>query len=117
MTEHDTIEENNGVSEPGVQYGTASSQPSEQQGSVPPSSKPRIITNEEIANSYTLEESRRSMDEMIESTLDHNTGCVGITPIVPRKCSINDVMQKSMTIEQFTTKLYATVDKFYSSKE
>ena len=53
---------------------------------------------------------------MIESTLNHMTGCVEVTPIVPRKCSINDVMQRSMTIEQFSTKLHATVDKFYSSK-
>lgn len=118
MIEDDAIEKgHNGVSEPGVQYGTVSGHHEgllgEQRGSVPP---PRVITDEEMAKCYTLEESRRSMDDMIESTLNHTTGCVEVTPIVPRKCSINDVMQRSMTIEQFSTKLHATVDKFYSSK-
>ena len=114
MKEYDTIEEgHNGVSEPDVQYGTVSVQ---HNGFVPSPHKPRIITEEKIAQCYTLEESRRRMDEIIESTHNHTTGCVEDTPIVPRKCSINDVMQRSMTIEQFTAKLYATVDKFYGSK-
>ena len=114
MKEYDTIEEEcNGVSEPSVQYGTMSGH---HEGFLSSPHKPRIITDEEIAQCYTLEESRRRMDDMIESTLNHTTGCVESTPIVPRKCSINDVMQRSMTIEQFTTKLYATVDKFYGSK-
>lgn len=114
MKEYDTIEEeHDGVSEPDVKYGTVCSH---HKGFVPSPCKPRIITDEEIAQSYTLEESRSRMDDMIESTLNHTTGCIENTPIVPRKCSINDVMQRSMTIEQFTAKLYATVDKFYSSK-
>lgn len=114
MKKYDTIEEeHNGVCELGVQYGTLSGH---HNVFVPSPCKPRIITDEEIAQSYTLEESHRRMDEMIESTHNHTTGCVENTPIVPRKCSVNDVMQRSMTIEQFTTKLYATVDKFYGSK-
>jgi hypothetical protein len=114
MKEYDTIEEEqNGVSEPDVQYGSVSGH---HEGIMPSICKPRMVSDEEIANCYTLEEFKKSMDEMIESTHNHDTGCVGITPIVPRKCSINDVIQRSMTIEQFTTKLYATVDKFYGSK-
>lgn len=114
MKEYDTIEqEHNGVGEPGVPYETVGGHPN---GFVPSPCKPRIVADEEIAQSYTLEESRSRMDDMIESTLNHTTGCVENTPIVPRKCSINDVMQRSMTVEQFTAKLYATVDKFYSSK-
>lgn len=114
MENHDAIEDHNGVSEPGVQYGTVSKLHEVFQ-SIP--HKPRIVTDEEIAQCYTLEEWRTRMEDMIESTHNHATGCVEHTPVVPRKCSIEEVSRKSMTIEQFSTKLYDTVDKFYSSKE
>lgn len=114
MENHDTIEEHNGVSEPNVQYGTVGKRHEVFQ-SIP--HEPRIVTDEEIAQCYTLEESRKRMEDMIESMHNHATGCVEHTPVVPRKCSIEEVSHRSMTIEQFTTKLYATVEKFYSSKE
>lgn len=114
MKNNDTIEEHNGVSEPSVQYGTVGKHHEVFQ-SIP--HEPRIVTEEEIAQCYTLEEWRKSMEDMIESTHNHATGCVEHTPVVPRKCSIEEVSRRSMTIEQFTTKLYATVEKFYSSKE
>ena len=118
MKEHytDTFDENtSGVSEPSVQYGMVSRH---HEGIVPPiPHEPRIVTDEEIAQCYTLEEFRKSMEDMIESTHNYATGCVEHAPVVPRKCSIEEVQHRSMTIEQFITKLYATVDKFYSSKE
>ena len=117
MKEYDTDtfdEKSGGVSEPGVQYGTVSRH---QEEFIPPiPHEPRIITDEEIAQCYTLEEFRKSMDEMIESTHNHTTGCVEHAPVVPRKCSIEEVQRRSMTIEQFSSKLYATVDRFYNSK-
>ena len=114
MENHDAIEDHNEVCEPSVQYGTADKHHEVFQ-SIP--HEPRIVTEEEIAQCYTLEEWRKSMEDMIESTHNHATGCVEHTPAVPRKCSIDEVSRRSMTIEQFSTKLYATVEKFYSSKE
>ena len=114
MENHDAIEDNNGASEPGVQYGTVGKHREVFQ-SIP--HEPRIVTEEEIAQCYTLEEWRTRMEDMIESTHNHATGCVEHTPVVPRKCSIEEVSPRSMTIEQFSAKLYATVEKFYSSKE
>ena len=114
MENNDTIEEHNGVSEPSVQYGTVGKHHEVFQ-SIP--HEPRIDTEEEIAQCNTLEEWHKSMEDMIESTHNHATGCVEHTPVVPRKCSIEEVSRRSMTIEQFTTKLYATVEKLYSSKE
>ena len=112
----DTFDENlDSASEPCIQYGSVSRHHEE---FVPPLRRqPRVVTEEEIARCYTLEESSKRMDEMIESTHNHATGCVEHAPVVPRKCSIKDVQRRSMTIEQFTTKLYATVDNFYNSKK
>lgn len=114
MENNDAIEDHNGVSEPSVQYETVSKHPEVFQ-SIP--HEPRIVTEEEIAQCYTLGEWRTRMEDMIESTHNHTTGCVEHTPVVPRKCSIEEVSRRSMTIEQFTTKLYATVDKFYSDSK
>lgn len=118
MKEYDTDrlnEKTGGVSEPSVPYGTVSIHHEEFVPSI--HRQPRVVTEEEIARCYTLEESSMRMDELIESTHNHATGCVEHAPVVPRKCSIEDVQRRSMTIEQFTTKLYATVDKFYNSKK
>lgn len=77
---------------------------------------PRTISEEEIARSFTLEEFKQHMDDLVESTHNHATGCVEHTPVVPRKCSIKEAQRRSMTIDQFTSKLYTMVDKFYSAK-
>ena len=37
-------------------------------------------------------------------------------PIVPRVCSIKEAQSRSMTLDQFTDKLYAMVDAFYKAK-
>ena len=76
----------------------------------------RTISEEEIARSYTLDEFKQHMDEFVESTHNHSTGCVELTPVVPRKCSIEEALHRSMTIDQFTSKLYAMVDDFYNAK-
>ena len=34
----------------------------------------------------------------------------------PRVCSIKEVQRRSMTLDQFTGKLYAMVDAFYKAK-
>lgn len=34
-------------------------------------------------------------------------------PVVPRVCSIKEAQRRSMTLDQFTGKLYAMVDAFY----
>ena len=47
---------------------------------------------------------------------NHATGCVKQTPVIPRKCSIKEAQSRSMTIDQFTSKLYTMVDVFYSKK-
>lgn len=36
-------------------------------------------------------------------------------PIVPRVCSIKEAQRRSMTLDQFTDKLYAMVDAFYKA--
>lgn len=77
---------------------------------------PRTITEEEIAHSFTLKEFKQHMDDLVESTYNHATGCVEHTPFVPRVCSIQEARQRSMTVEQFTGKLYAMVDDFYRKK-
>lgn len=63
-----------------------------------------------------LEEFKQHMDDFVESTHNHSTGCVEHTPVVPRKCSIEDALRRSMTIDQFTSKLYAMVEEFYDAK-
>ena len=77
---------------------------------------PRIVSEEEIARGFTLEEFKHHMDDLVESTFNHATGCVEHTPVVPRVCSIKEAQQRSMTVEQFTGKLYAMVDDFYRKK-
>ncbi len=37
-------------------------------------------------------------------------------PVVPRVCSIKEVQRRSMTLDQFSGKLYAMVDAFYKAK-
>ena len=76
----------------------------------------RTISEEEIARSFTLEEFKQHMNDLVESTHNHATGCVEHTPVVPRICSIKEAQRRSMTIDQFTNKLYTMVDKFYSAK-
>ncbi len=36
--------------------------------------------------------------------------------VVPRVCSIKEVQRRSMTLDQFTGKLYAMVDALYKAK-
>ena len=36
--------------------------------------------------------------------------------LVPRVCSLKEVQRRSMTLDQFTDKLYAMVDAFYKAK-
>ena len=38
-------------------------------------------------------------------------------PVIPRVCSIKEAQRKSMTLDQFTGKLYAMVDAFYSTRD
>ena len=38
-------------------------------------------------------------------------------PVIPRVCSIKESQRKSMTLDQFTGKLYAMVDAFYSTRD
>lgn len=101
------------VNEPAAQYNTAETGCEEVMYA---SSGLRTISDEEIAHSYTLEEFKQHMDDFVESTHNHSTGCVELTPVVPRKCSIEDALRRSMTIDQFTSKLYAMVDEFYDAK-
>lgn len=77
---------------------------------------PRTISEEEIAQAFTLEEFKQHMNDLVESTHNHATGCVEETPIIPRVYSIKEAQRRSMTVEQFTSKLYAMVDEFYSKK-
>ena len=63
-----------------------------------------------------LDEFKQHMEDLVESTHNHATGCVELTPIVPRKCSIKDAQRRSMTIDQFIDKLHTMVDDFYSAK-
>ena len=78
--------------------------------------QPRIISEEEIARCFELDEFKQHMDDLVESTHNHATGCVELIPIVPRKCSIKDAQRRSMTIDQFIGKLHTMVDAFYSAK-
>ena len=109
MENHDTIEDHNGVSEPSVQYGTVGKHREVFQ-SIP--HEPRIVTEEEIAQCYTLEEWRTRMEDMIESTHNHATGCVEHTPVVPRKCSIEKESKRNKNIKQFFPKLYVNFENF-----
>ncbi|MBR4391448.1 MAG: hypothetical protein IKT08_05025 [Bacteroidales bacterium] len=38
-------------------------------------------------------------------------------PVIPRVCSIEEAQLNSMTFDQFTGKLYAMVDAFYSTRD
>lgn len=101
------------VSEPGIQYDTVGANTAEL---MYPSSLPRTVSEEEIAQSFTLEEFEQHLNDLVESTHNHNTGCVEHTPVVPRVCSIKETQHRSMTLDQFTGKLYAMVDAFYKAK-
>jgi len=37
-------------------------------------------------------------------------------PVIPRECSIKEAQRRSMTLDQYTGKLYAMVDTFYKAK-
>ena len=78
--------------------------------------QPRVISDEEIARCFELDEFKQHMGDVVESTHNHATGCVELTPVVPRKCSIKDAQHKSMTIDQFIDKLHTMVDGFYSAR-
>ena len=78
--------------------------------------QPRVISEEEIARCFELDEFKQHMDDLVESTHNYATGCVELTPIVPRKCSIKYAQRRSMTIDQFIGKLHTMVDDFYSAK-
>jgi hypothetical protein len=101
------------VGEPEIHYDTSGANTAEL---AYPSFLPRTISEEEIAHSYTLEEFKQHMDDLVESTHNHATGCVEHTPVVPRVCSIKEVQRRSMTLDQFTGKLHAMVDAFYKAK-
>ncbi len=101
------------ASEPAAQYNALEINEEVIKGASLP---PRTVSEEEIANSFTLKEFKQHMDDLVESTYNHATGCVEHTPIVPRVCSIKEAQQRSMTVEQFTSKLYAMVNEFYSTK-
>ena len=101
------------VSEPEIQYNTVGANTAEL---TYPSSLPRTISEEEIAQSFTLEEFEQHFDDLVESTHNHNTGCVEHTPVVPRVCSVKEAQRRSMTLDQFTGKLYAMVDALYKAK-
>ena len=101
------------VSEPEIQYGTIGANTAKLMYS---SSRPRTISDEEIAQSFTLEEFEQHMNDLVESTHNHDTGCVENTTVVPRVCSIKEAQRRSMTLDQFTGKLYAMVDALYKAK-
>lgn len=115
MSEDYPIEESETpkVSEPEIHYDTSEANTAEL---MYPSFHPRTISDEEIAHSYTLEEFKQHMDDLVESTHNHATGCVEHTPVVPRVCSIKEAQRKSVTLDQFSSKLYAMVDAFYKAK-
>lgn len=102
------------ASEPAIQYEAVEAN---QELIMCPPQHPRIISEEEINRSFTLEEFKQHMNDLVESTHNHATGCVENAPIVPRKCSFKEAKRRSMTINQFTSKLYAMVDEFYGAKE
>ena len=101
------------ASEPEFQYDTLEVN-SEELIAVP--LQPRTISDEEIARCFTLEEFKQHMDDLVESTHNHATGCVEYTTIVPRVCSFKDAQRRSLTVSQFTKRLHAMVDEFYSTK-
>ena len=76
----------------------------------------RVFGEEEIARCFELSEFKQHMDDLVESTHNHATGCLELTPVVPRRCSIEDAKRRSMTIDQYTAKLYAMVDEYYRAK-
>ena len=78
--------------------------------------QPRVISDEEISRCFELNEFKQYMDDVVESTHNHATGCVELTPVVPRRCSIKDAQHRSMTIDQFIDKLHTMVDGFYSAR-
>lgn len=51
----------------------------------------------------------KSLQEMLEKQKV-------IDSIVPRVCSIKVAQRRSLTVSQFTKRLYAMVDEFYSTK-
>ncbi len=101
------------ANEPAIQYETAEAG---QELLTCAPQHPRIISEEEIARGFTLEEFKQHMDDLVESTHNHATGCVEHIPVVPRKCSLKEAQLRSMTVDQFTSKLYTMVDDFYSKK-
>lgn len=58
------------VSEPEIQYDTVGANTAEL---MYPSSLPRTVSEEEIAQSFTLEEFEQHMNDLVESTHNHNT--------------------------------------------
>lgn len=76
----------------------------------------RVISEEEMACCFELKEFKQHMDDLVGSTHNHATGCVELTLVVPRRCSIEDAKRRSMTIDQFTANLYAMVDDYYRAK-
>ena len=101
------------VNEPAAEYNMAETNYEEL---ICASRNPRTISEEEIARCFTLNEFKQHMDDLVESTYNHTTGCVENTPVVPRKCSIKEAQSRSMTIDQFVGKLYSMVDEYYSAK-
>ena len=101
------------ASEPAIQYEAVETN---QEMLMCTPQQPRIVSEEEIARGFTLEEFKQHMDDLVESTHNHATGCVEQTPVIPRKCSIKEAQSRSMTVDQFTSKLYTMVDDFYSKK-
>ena len=101
------------ASEPEFQYDTLEVN-NEELIAVP--LQPRTISEEEVARCFTLEEFKQHMDDLVESTHNHATGCVEYTPIVPRVCSFKDAQRRSLTVSQFTKRLFAMVDEFYNTK-
>ena len=78
--------------------------------------QPRVFSEEEIARCFELDEFKQHMDDLVESTHNHATGCVELTPVVPCRYSIKDAQHRSMTIDQFIDKLHTMVDGFYSAR-
>jgi len=90
------------ASEPVADYGVAEER--------------RVLNDEEKARCFELREFKQHMDDLVESTHNHATGCVELTSVVPRRCSIEDAKRRSMTVDQFTANLYAMVDDYYRAK-
>ena len=101
------------VSESAIQYGAVETN---KEALMCAPQRPRIISEDEMSRSFTLEEFKQHLDDLVESTHNHATGCVENTPVTPRKCSFKEAQRRSMTINQFANKLHAMVDDFYSTK-